>query len=235
MILTSICYSKAEMLGVHILILISLLIISLWVEKLLLKLPALVTPLVLVLVGIFIAAIIHPFMPWLTLSDLRFWYVDAVLLIFPLLAVFGIRAIVRQKECQRSSWFFGALGILPMFFAFYHIYGVILQVAFASLVLRHCLRFGPTDFKIQMIRNCIRLILLAMITSWLIEAWDVYQGLATMTGAGKGAMMIVSYSTLFAYIALEFFLLLPLLLWLLRQDRLRPHEAPQAQECRSSL
>jgi hypothetical protein len=219
--ITSISHSKVEMLGVQILILISLLMIALWTEKIFRKLPSIVMPLALLPIVIFIVYVIHPSMPYVIFKAFHPWRL-AALLIFLALAIFGFYAISRQKEFQRTCWFFGVSGILPMFFSFYSIYGVVLQVVFTALVLHHCLRYGHArDFQIRMIRSCTRFIVLALSVSWLMAAWITYEEIAFMTRPGKPPMLIFRYFGLFDYLVLEIFLLLPLHIWLLRQDKLR--------------
>lgn len=229
MILASMSCSSSELHSAQISIVIGLLMISLLAEKFL-HLPALLRPLALVPCAIVLAFIINPVMPYMLIDACRFWGLDcrlAALLVFPAIAWFGFRAILRQKEIQRSSLAFGLLGVLPMFFAIYSYVGILLQTCIATLVLHQCLRHGSApDFQVRLVRSCTRLIFIALPLTWLLSVWEFFQGLATMTGAGKNAMLIISYVGLLNHITLELLLLLPLLLWLLRQDRLRQTQTP---------
>ncbi len=114
-----------------------------------------------------------------------------------------------------------------MILAIHNFLGLLFQTALCALVLHQCLRLGSApDFQVRLVRSCTRLILIVLPFTWLISVWDTFRGLATMTGAGKNAMLIISYVGLLNHITLELLLLLPLLIWLLRQNKLRQTQNP---------
>ena len=236
MILASSITHDYELLGSRLVVIIGLLLLWLALEKPLLKLHAGWTILLIPLLVYLWGSLVDPqhFLNGYRLRHLNVWAIPGALLLA--ICLLGFVTLWRQAESRRSQLAYGLIGLAPMPFALSSLPESLLQSAFAAVVFHQCLRHGTApEFACRLIRTCTRSLLILLPLTWLLGSWEAFKLLDAMTGEGKQAMLLISYFGIAKHISFELLLLLPLLIWLLRQDRLRPHEAPQAQECRSSL
>jgi len=208
--------------GTRALIFIALLMLWLMVEKIEDRLAPLV-----IFPAIFCVYLINPFLLSKSFAFRHPDYTLPLMILLPIFALLGGWKLRRSQTNPRCRFDYCFLGIIPMILALHDFWGLLFQSLLCGIVYHHCCRFNESpDFQVRLVRSCTRLIFIVLPITWPLAVWDIFHGLATMTGAGKNAILIICYADLLSHITLELFMLLPLLIWLLRQNKLRQTQNP---------